>query len=125
MIRIFMDTSRKETMNRIKMITTFFPSFIMVSLVIISYTNLLDTKGLFILGLLLLFPILYLGQGVACAFNKGNIVVSLLVSTITFVIITMVFLNVTALMYLFLYFFIALFGYGISIFSRKNSSKRQ
>ena len=125
MIRIFMDTSRKETMNRIKMITTFFPSFIMVSLVIISYTNLLDTKGLFILGLLLLFPILYLGQGVACAFNKGNIVVSLLVSTITFVIITMVFLNVTGLMYLFLYFFIALFGYGISIFSRKNSSKRQ
>ena len=110
-------------MNKLKLITTFLPAFVMLSIALLTFTNIIDSKDLFVIGLLLIFPILYLAQGMACGSGKGNIYISLLVSTITFIIITMLFLNATAHMYLFLYLIVGLFGFGISVFSRKNISK--
>jgi hypothetical protein len=110
-------------MNKTKMITTFLPSFIMLSIATVTFTDILDIKGLFVIGLLLIFPILFLGQGVACGFEKGNILVSLVASTVTFFVIIMVFLNSSDLMYIVLYLVVALFGFGISVFAKKNISK--
>lgn len=98
------------------------PSILMISLAVISFTdilNIMDAKGIFIIGLLLLFPLLFLGQGIACGRGKGNFVLSLLASTVTFVLIILIFLNSTALFYIILYLVVGLFGYGLARFTKR------
>jgi hypothetical protein len=100
------------------------PAILMISLAVISFTDILnaiDAKGIFIIGLLLLFPLLFLGQGMACGRGKGNIVLSLLVSTVTFVIIILIFLNSSALFYIVLYILVSLFGYGLARFTKRST----
>lgn len=101
------------------------PSILMFSLAVISFTDILNTmdaEGIFIIGLLLLFPLLFLGQGIACGRGKGNIVLSLLVSTVTFVIIILIYLNSTALFYVAPYLVVGLFGFGLAHFTKRPSS---
>lgn len=112
--------------NITRLITALLPSAIMLIIALISFAELLDSldaMGLFIIGLLLIYPLLFLGQGVACAFGKGNIFLSITVSSITFVIIVFVFLNSSALMYIVLYLIIAFFAYGITLFSQRIQNK--
>lgn len=98
------------------------PTILMISLAIISFTDIFDTldaNGIFMIGLLLLFPLLFLAQGIACGRGKGNIVLSLLVSTVTFVMITLIYLNSSTLFYIVLYLFVGLFGYGLARFTKR------
>lgn len=108
--------------SKIRIITMLVPSILMTSLAIISFTdiiNTIDAKGMFMIGLLLLFPLLFLGQGIACGRGKGNIVLSLLVSTVTFVMIILSYLNSSALFYIVLYLIVGLFGYGLARFTKR------
>lgn len=110
--------------SKTAIITMIVPSIVMIGLAVISFTNLLsdiDGKEFFFIGLLLLFPLLFLGQGVACGLGKGNIIFSLLASTVIFVSITLVYLNSTALIYTLLYLVAGLVGYALARFTKKAS----
>ncbi|MDE5413524.1 hypothetical protein [Alkalihalobacterium chitinilyticum] len=102
-------------------ITTFLPSVIMIVLSVLSFSAVhANFKGLFILSLILIFPILYALQGVACAFGKSSLLVSLLVTTLTFVLILIIYLNSSALIYILIYNISGFISYGIVKFFRSN-----
>lgn len=109
--------------NLAAIITAFLPSVIMIVLTALSFSDVhANLKGLFILSLILIFPILYVLQGVACALRQSYLLVSLLVSTITFVAILIIYLNSSALIYILIYNGSGLIGYGGVKFFRKNIS---
>jgi hypothetical protein len=104
--------------------TMIVPSVVMIGLAVISFTDLLsdiDGKELFVVGLLLLFPLLFLGQGVACGLGKGNIIISLLTSTVIFVVISLVSLNASALVYIALYLVAGLVGFVLARLTKRQS----
>ncbi|WP_084031636.1 hypothetical protein [Anaerobacillus arseniciselenatis] len=108
--------------TKISLITTFVPTIIMLMFALVSFTNIFtieDGKGLFVIGLLLIFPLLFIGQGCACAFGKGNLLLAVAVSTLSFFSIILLFLNSSALFYIILYLIVAFFAYGITLFSQK------
>ncbi len=108
--------------TKTSLITTFVPTVIMWLFAMVSFTNIFtieDGKGLFVIGLLLIFPLLFIGQGCACAFGKGNLFLAVAVSTFSFFSIILIFLNSTALFYIILYLFVAFFAYGITLFSQR------
>ncbi|WP_216828532.1 hypothetical protein [Alkalihalobacterium elongatum] len=107
--------------NPTTIFVTFLPSILIILLSVLSFSEVTaNIKGLFILSLLLIFPILFVLQGVACALGKGSLVVSLLFSTITFIVILIIYLNSSALIYIFIYIVSGLIGYGIIKLFQKN-----
>ena len=110
-------------MNKSNIFSILFPSLIMVLISIISYTNILslsdmDGKGLLIISLVLLFPLLFLVQGVSCAITNTSIVASLLVSILTYLPLMFVFMNESAVVYILYYaisYFIGYFGFKLII----------
>ena len=101
--------------RRSRFITALFPTVGMILVTILTFTNLFnpqDSMGLFILSLLIFFPALFFGQGMACSYGKGSLLVSLLISLVTFGVILVRFMNSTAAVYGLMYIAAALLGYG-------------
>ncbi len=104
--------------------TVLFPSVFMVLISVLSFTNILplsniDLKGLFVISLVLLFPVLFLIQGILCALNGTNVWLSFVMSVITFIVLLMIYLNSSAMIYILIYLISGLIGYGmVKLFSR-------
>lgn len=109
-------------------ITVLFPAFFMTIIVIVSFSNMsnfngIDYKGIFILSIILLFPLLFFLQGIICPISNTNVFLSLGVSILNFIILMMVYLNDSALIYIFIYIACGAIGYLISNSIVKRLSK--
>lgn len=112
-------------------LTIIFPSLFMTIITIISFSNMLnfnviEFKGIFILSLILLFPLSFLLQGIISAVNNTNVLLALGISTLDFIILMMVYLNDSASIYILIYLVFGLIGYIItkSIIKIKISKKK-
>ncbi|MBN1038875.1 hypothetical protein DVW12_09180 [Clostridium botulinum] len=115
-------------------IIIFFPAILMSLLTVISFSNMdvynttgIDFKGLFILSLLLLFPLLFLIQGILCAVNNTNIVnliFSFGVSILDYIILMKIYLNDSAFEYVLIYSVLWIVGYTITYIVRKIKSSK-
>ncbi|NRT36546.1 hypothetical protein BJV38_000866 [Clostridium beijerinckii] len=109
-------------------ITILFPTIFMVIMGKISFFymsgfNGIEFKGIFILSLILLFPALFLIQGIICAKYNINVLLSLGVSILGFRILMIVYLNDSALIYLLGYVTFEVTGYLIAKIYDKSSEK--
>ncbi|MBN1068191.1 hypothetical protein DVW02_09400 [Clostridium botulinum] len=115
-------------------IIIFFPAILISLLTVISFSNMdvynttgIDFKGLFILSLLLLFPLLFLIQGILCAVNNTNIVnliFSFGVSILDYIILMKIYLNDSAFEYVLIYSVLWIVGYTITYIVRKIKSSK-
>lgn len=106
-------------MEKRKIITITFPTLFMTIITIVSFQNMLnfngiDFKGIFIISLILLFPILFLIQGILCAINNTNIFLSLGVSILDFIILMFVYMNESAFIYNLIYLIVGIIAYFIT-----------
>ena len=106
-------------MKKKNVVTVLFPLLFMTIITIISFSNMLDFKGIdfkgiFILSLILLFPLLFLLQGIICAINNTNVFLSLGVSILNFIILLMVYLNESAAIYILIGLTLGAVGYLIT-----------
>ncbi len=111
-------------------LTIIFPSLFMTIITMISFSNMLnfnviEFKGIFILSLILLFPLLFLLQGIISAVNNANVLLALGISTLDFIVLMMAYLNDSASIYILIYLVFGLIGYIItkSIIKIKISKK--
>ncbi|WP_435630763.1 hypothetical protein [Clostridium botulinum] len=74
----------------------------------------IDFKGIFIISLILLFPILFVIQGILCALNNINIFLSLGVSILDFIILMFIYMNESAFIYNLIYLIFGMIGYLIT-----------
>ncbi len=88
------------------------PSIVMAIITILSSTDLLSTmfgvtevdlKGLMIIGLVAIFPITILIDGIIVAIKNKNWILPLITSLTTFIIIMLIYLNSSASIYLIYY----------------------
>ena len=107
-------------MTKKNMITISFPSIVMIFITLFTNFNLdkfiiLDYKGIFVVSIVVLFPLLLLVQGVISALNRTNILLSLAVSLITTIIVGLVLCsNGTVIQYKIIsYYSIRYLKYGI------------
>ncbi|OOM75914.1 hypothetical protein CLPUN_29510 [Clostridium puniceum] len=116
-------------MEKRKVLTMLFPTLSMTIITITSFSNMLnfnaiDFKGIFILSLILLFPLLFLMQGIICAISNINVFLSLGVSILNFIILTMVYLNDSALIYVLIYVTFGVIGYIITKYIVKSKASK-
>ena len=116
-------------MKKKSAVTVLFPALIMTLITIISFSNMLyfngiDFKGILILSLILLFPLLFLLQGIICAINNTNVFLSLGASILNFIILLMVYLNDSALIYILIYLTFGAIGHLITKFIVKFKSSK-
>ena len=107
-------------MTKKNIITISFPSIVMIFITLFTNFNLdkfiiLDYKGIFVVSIVVLFPLLLLVQGVISALNRTNILLSLAVSLITTIIVGLVLCsNGTVIQYKIIsYYSIRYLKYGI------------
>ena len=102
---------------------TLIPSSMMLLISMLSFTNPfdkvfgfteVDMKGLFILGLVLIFPILFAIEGIVSAIKNIVWLIPLSISLMVFFVIRLVALNDSANIYLMYYFIAYMLGYCIS-----------
>lgn len=110
-------------------ITILFPSLFMTLITVVSFQHMLnytslDFKGIFVISLIFLFPILFLIQGITCAITRTNIFLALGVSILDFIILMFVYLNDSAFVYNIIYIVFGIGGYLLTKFSLKNRSSK-
>jgi len=97
-------------------INIIFPAIAMIIIGYVSFTDVFiqqtDHKY-FILSILIIYPVLFLIQGGITALLKGNILISLAVSILGFVVTMFAWLNSSAAGYILLYLLFGLLGYGV------------
>lgn len=109
-----------EKKKSLKLLVLFLPAIIIFSLTIISVFNIfIDGKGLMIISLLFIFPIVFIFQGALTRYYKYNLIISILISTVAILAIIFIFLNSSALVYFFLYFILWFLAYGAVAFYKK------
>lgn len=111
-------------------VTVLFPALFMTIITIVSFSNMInfsdiDFKGIFIMSLILLFPLLFLLQGSICAVTNTNVFLSFGVSILDFIILMVIYLNDSAFIYLFIYLASGLIGYLITKFILKNKVSKK
>lgn len=110
-------------------IIVFFPTILMTLLTVISFSNMsiynstaMDFKGIFIISLLLIFPVLFLIQGILCNinnFNMSNILLSFGISMLDYIILMKIYLNDSSYLYILIYPVLWMMGYAVTYFIRK------
>lgn len=114
-------------MKKSNMITILFPTFFMTILMILfSFSNEtkgVDFKGLLIISLIFIFPLLFLLQGIKSSINNTNIIMSIGVSIFTFIVFMIIYLNSSAIMYIFIYLVFGAIGYILTNYIMKNKPK--
>lgn len=101
-------------MNNKGILTVLFPTFFMTIITIaVSAPNTgdIDFKWILVLSLLLIFPLLFLLQGIICALGNINVFLSLGVSMLDFLILVMICLNRSAFFYVPIYLMLGTIGY--------------
>ena len=101
-------------------------------LTIVSFSNMdiyntvgIDFKGIFIISLFLLFPLLFLIQGSLCAVNNTNminIVFSFGMSILNYILLMQIYLNDSAFVYILIYSALWILGYTITYIVKKIKS---
>lgn len=96
----------------------------MILLTVVSFSNMdmstargLDFKGLFIISLVFIFPLLFLIQGILSSINNmtlANIVISFALSIFSYLILMKIYLNNSAFVYIILYPALWILGYSIT-----------
>lgn len=110
-------------------VTILFPALFMTIITIVSFSNIfnfngIDSKGIFIVSLIALFPLLFFIQGIISAVNNTNVLLSLGVSILNFIILMIVYLNNSAFIYILIYLAFGVIGYIIThIIEKIKSSK--
>ena len=109
-----------------------FPAILMSLLTVVSFSNMdiynatgFDFKGFFIISLLLLFPLLFLIQGILCAINNANIVIIVFeygISILSYIILMKIYLNDSAFIYILIYSALWIAGYIITYIVSKIKS---
>lgn len=82
----------------------------------------IDYKGFFIISLVVLFPLLFLIQGMVCAINKTGIIsviLSITVSIVDYMILMYVYLNDSAFDYIIFYFVAWIIGYTLTFLGKE------
>lgn len=110
-------------------ITILFPTLFMTLITVVSFQHMLnytslDFKGIFLISLIFLFPILFFIQGITCAITRTNIFLALGVSILDFIILLFVYLNDSAFVYNIIYIVFGIGGYLLTKFSFKNRSSK-
>ncbi|MBY2582179.1 hypothetical protein KWW46_12605, partial [Clostridioides difficile] len=88
-------------MKKSNIFSIIFPTVIMVLMFLTFVTdifNLADvqSKSIFVVGMVLIFPISFLIQGIICVLNKTSWILSLIVSLLTYIVLMYIFLNDSA-----------------------------
>ncbi|KAB2333286.1 hypothetical protein F7731_15605 [Cytobacillus depressus] len=93
------------------------PAIAIIKIGYFSFTDVIfqhtDHKYFFI-SLIVLYPAIFLIQGVITAILKSNIFIPLVISILGFVITISLWANSSALGYVFVYILFALLGYGVT-----------
>lgn len=104
----------------LKNLTILMPSIVMMIISILASSTTLakmvgvtevDLKGLIIIGLVAIFPIAILIDGIIVAIKNINWILPLITSLITFIIIMLIYLNSSATIYLTYYGFAYFLGF--------------
>lgn len=103
-------------MKKSNIFSIIFPTVIMVLMFLTFVTdifNLADvqSKSIFVVGMVLIFPISFLIQGIICVLNKTSWILSLIVSLLTYIVLMYIFLNDSAYIYVLLYTAFYMIGY--------------
>ena len=106
-----------------------FPAFTMLTLTVLAMFGLFGegdvNKSFFLLGLVIIFPLTFLVQGISCASNHINPFLALLVSYIAFTIVIISFLNSSAWGYSIYYLVFWLVGFFGAKSMRKWKSRKK
>ena len=108
--------------KRSELMIIFFPSVIMVLITLISFSNIFEaliSHGIFVLSLMLIFPLSFFIQGVLGGYSTLNVHIALSISLVTFIVIVAVALNSSAYVYVPLYLLTGLMGYGLALLFKK------
>lgn len=101
-------------MKNKRILIVLFPAFFMTIITILgSIPDIInvDFKGILVLSLLLIFPLLFLLQGIICVLGNINVFLSLGVSILDFLILAMICLNSSAFFYIPIYLMLGTIGY--------------
>lgn len=95
-------------MKKSNIFSIIFPTIIMILMFLTFATDIFNipnvqAKGIFVIGMVLIFPVAFLIQGIVCVLNKTNWILSLVVSLVTYIILMYIFLNDSAYVYVLLY----------------------
>ncbi|GEK33994.1 hypothetical protein [Kurthia sibirica] len=110
-------------MNLNKLAAYFLPAFTMLAGTALSMTGAFgDTKAslsIFVLCLIIVFPLTFLIQGIACAIHHYHILPAIGISTIAFIVVFMIVLPTDNLVYGVYYLAIFAAGYAITYMIRR------
>ncbi|MFC5466073.1 hypothetical protein [Lederbergia graminis] len=70
-------------------------------------------------SLMIFYPTLFFLQGSACSLVRGNIFVSLGISIASYIIVLLIWMNSSAIFYIFAYLLIGFLGYGFTHLIKK------
>lgn len=106
------------------------PSIIMTLISLICFSEVqflseMDRKGLFIISLIIVFPIICFIQGVFTAANNYRILKALGTTIIMFLILLFIYLNSSALIYSLVYIMFGINGYATYNIIKKIKNKRK
>jgi len=90
------------------------PVLIIFILSYVSFSNDLFTHSWIVSTLLIYFPILFFLQGAVCSLLKANILTSLGFSLVAYISVLLIWMNSSAIGYLFAYLIIGFLGFGIT-----------
>lgn len=114
-------------MKKNNMITILFPTFFMIILMLLfAFSNeikVLDFKGLLIISLIVIFPLLFLLQGIKSSINNTNIIIGICTSIFTFSIFLIIYLNSSAIIYIPIYLALGAIGYILTNSIKKIKSR--
>lgn len=102
----------------------------MTLITVICFSNMLnfngtDFKGLFIISLITLFPLLFLIQGILSNITNTNIFLCLGLSVLNFIILLLIYMNNSAYLYIFIYLAFGIAGYTGNKIIRKIKSLKK
>lgn len=94
----------------------------------IAFSNFLmdmASMGLIVFSLLLFYPIIFFLQGITTALLKSNLFIAVGISTFSFIIVIIVWLNSSANGYIVIYLIASFIGYGVTRFVQRRNSAPQ
>lgn len=80
--------------------------------------------GLILNSLIIYFPVIFLIQGIVCALLRSNVFMSLGISALAFIVVLIIWLNSSAIIYIFVYLVIGFIGYGVTRWLQGKSTSK-
>lgn len=105
-----------QRMSLYSFLNVIFPAMAIMIIGWVTFTDVLiqqENHKYFILSLIIIYPILYLIQGVLTAIFKRNLLISLGFSILSFVITILIWANSSGLGYIVIYLLFSILGFGV------------